>query len=333
MSKAFQPTQLQQLTAGQPTVIKADTWNAFAKHVEQSHTAELPMKPQESNTLIICKNTTGATIPAFTMVSLETPSLPSGISGLAQLYASTMTISAIPTEEDVVGITQEPIANNEAGYVLINGITPVQFQTSPYGHAYASPDGTGGETFHEDYGTVRILYSSSGSNNALVLIGSSPSAGGASGDTYSGYFKLSISEKSRQVENPDYNPEDPQSPQYITEYYSEAHHTGGRWTINGQVGAAILEGDVTGDLTNTLQDVILHYHINSGEPEDLTPTGISVELSPLLSNDALNAYWLIGQASLDEVIQQSHGVPSMILAACREEDQSVSESESESVPQ
>lgn len=126
MSKAFQPTQLQQLTAGQPTVIKADTWNAFAKHVEQSHTAELPMKPQESNTLIICKNTSGSTIYAFHLVAITYPELLTTNNILERTYNATLTLDGRePTEQCLLGITQEAIADGEAGYVLIYGVSPL----------------------------------------------------------------------------------------------------------------------------------------------------------------------------------------------------------------
>ena len=328
MSKKYQPTSLQHLTAGQPLKISASTWNAFVQHIESSNEDDAPFEESNDNsTVIICKNSTNADIPAFTMVSLETPVLPSGYNGLGKLYNATMTLSAIPTEEDVIGVTQELVEAGASGYVLISGITPLQLGSSPYDHPYASPDGTGGFTFHDDYGTARILHVIG--NNALVLIGASPSAGGAAGDYYQGYFKLSISEKSRQVENPDYDPTNPDSPQYITEYYSEAHHSGGRYTVNGQVGS-MLGGDVAGDLGATLQDVILHYHVNNGDAEDLTPTGAYVELASLQSNSLTDSYWLIGQASVDGVVQQSHGVPALLWFGCREEpDQSVSESESE----
>ena len=315
MSKTHQINTLQRLTVGQPTTIKASTWNAFVNHCESSNNEGLPpVKSNDNSTVIICKNSTGTDIPPFTMVSLETPVLPSGYNGLGKLYNATMTLSAIPTEEDVIGVTQELVEAGASGYVLISGITPLQLGSSPSDHPYASPDGTGGFTFHDDYGTARILHALG--DNALVLIGTSPSSGGGGGDYYQGYFKLSIVEKSRQVENPDYDPTNPDSPQYITEYYSEAHHSGGRYTVNGQVGS-LAEADVTGDLDNTLKDVIIHFHSNAGILDPI-PTGISVELATLASNTLTDSYWLIGQASVDGVIQQSHGVPSLLWLGCDE---------------
>lgn len=315
---------LQRLVAGQPTQIDAASYNAMAKYCESPDGVQnYELRGREDSVIVLCKNSTGAEIPAFTMVSLETPVLPSEYSGLTKLYNATMTLSAIPTEDDVVGVTQEEIKNGESGYVMISGITPVAFTSSPSDKKYATPDGTGGQFFTDDYGTCRILYALSGANYAICLIGTSSSAGGATGDYYQGYFKLSSVEKVRQIENPDYNPEDPDSPQYIAEIYYEAHHSGGRYTVNGQVGS-MLGGDVAGDLTDNLQDVILHFHSNAGI-EDQTPTGVSVELSPLLSNSLNDSYWLLGQASLSEVIQQSHGVPSLLWFGCREQEQSVSE--------
>ena len=73
MSKTQQINTLQRLTVGQPTTIKASTWNAFVQHVESSNNDDLPpVKSNDNSTVIICKNTTGSAIPAFTMVSLET---------------------------------------------------------------------------------------------------------------------------------------------------------------------------------------------------------------------------------------------------------------------
>lgn len=130
MSKSFQPTQLQQLIAGQPTVIKADTWNAFAKHVEQSHTAEPPVKPQESNTLTICKNTSGSTIYAFQLVAITYPEFLTTNNILERTYNATLTLDGRePTEQCLLGITQEAIADGEAGYVLIYGVSPLSIAT------------------------------------------------------------------------------------------------------------------------------------------------------------------------------------------------------------
>ena len=188
MSKTQQINTLQRLTVGQPTTIKASTWNDFANHCESSNNDDLPpVKANDNSTVIICKNSTNADIPAFTMVSLETPVLPDGYNGLGKLYNATMTLSAIPTEEDVIGVTQELVEAGASGYVLISGITPLQLGSSPSDHPYASPDGTGGFTFHDDYGTARILHVIG--TNALVLIGASPSAGGEAVDNTPDIFK------------------------------------------------------------------------------------------------------------------------------------------------
>lgn len=176
-------------------------------------------------------------------------------------------------------------------------------------------------------------------NRAPVLSSGRPFGGGksvnnnVSTEYYKGYFKLSIVSKTRQVANPDYDPENPDSPQYITEEYKEAHHSGGKYTINGQVGTKSA-ADVSGDLSSSMQDVILHYHYNSGtDVSDLTPTGVTVELNSLASNTLTDSYWLIGQASVNGVIQQSHGVPALLWFGCREEETPQEETPQEGTPQ
>ncbi len=176
-------------------------------------------------------------------------------------------------------------------------------------YAMEHPRGDGSTILNDGAGNLRAA--------AGRGFGGGASATGGASAGYRGYFRLTVVAKTRRVENPDYDPEDPESEEYVTEEYKEAHHSGGRWTVNGQLGT-LEAGDVPGDLTGSLQDVVLHYHVNSGEAGDTLQSGAYVELSPLLSNDEYNAYWLIGQASTSEIVQQSHGVPAMILASCHE---------------
>lgn len=180
-------------------------------------------------------------------------------------------------------------------------------------YAMEHPRGDGSTILNDGSGNLRAA--------AGRGFGGGASATGGASAGYRGYFRLTVVAKTRRVENPDYDPEDPESEEYVTEEYKEAHHSGGRWTVNGILGTALSEGDVAGDLSTAMQDVILHYHVNSGEETDTLASGIYVELSPLLSNDEYNAYWLIGQASTSEIVQQSHGVPAMILSACHESEE------------
>ena len=253
-------------------------------------------------------NSTNAAWAAGTVVAL-------GASAVADPLEDTLAASIPAAGADgQFAVLADAIAVQEDGLAAVTGLA-VAKMSAGFTETFAAPDGLGGLAGAAS-GPFRVIYASQSAGEALVAFAGGGGGGDVS-DYYRGYFKLSISTKTRQIPNPDYDPEDPESPEYIDETYYEAHHSGGRYAINGQVGT-ILAGDVTGDLSSSLQDVIIHHHINDGTPEDVTPTGISVELSPLQSNDALNAYWLIGQASTDGVIQQSHGVPYMILAACQE---------------
>lgn len=278
------------------------------------------------------RNMTGGTLPAFSVVALGAPRVLPATNAEAFMRCPVFA-ATIPDEGQTTGlaILQRKLAAGETGLAIVAGGSPVRATVTDADHQYAVPDGSGGLASAEG-GPISLTWKASVGSSAwcFAVIGAASSAPMGDNDYYKGYFKLSISEKTRQVENPDYDPEDEDSPEYIDETYYEAHHSGGRWTINGQLGT-FQPGDVPGDLSSTLQDIILHYHVNSGDPEDLTESGIYIERAPLQSNDEYNAYWLLGQVSIDEVIQQSHGVPAMILAACREEeDTSGSESETAS---
>ena len=253
-------------------------------------------------------NGTNAAWPAGTVVTLTA-------AGIADPEEDTLD-AVIPSAgaDGQFAIIADAIAAGDDGLAAVTGLA-VARMSAGWTEAFAAPDGLGGLAGAAS-GPFRVIYASQSAGEALVAF-----AGGSGGDVsdyYRGYFKLSITEKTRQVENPDYDPEDPDSPEYIDETYYEAHHSGGRYAINGQVGS-MLGGDVTGDLGATLQDVILHYHSNAGI-NDPTPTGVSVELAPLGSNSLTDSYWLIGQASVDGVIQQSHGVPSLLWLGCEDEE-------------
>ena len=253
-------------------------------------------------------NSTNATWAAGTVVAL-------GASAVADPMEDTLAASIPAAGDDgQFAIVADAIAAGGDGLAAVTGLA-VARMSAGFTEAFAVPDGLGGLAGATS-GPFRVIYASQSAGEALVAFAGGGGGGDVS-DYYRGYFKLSISAKTRQVENPDYDPEDEDSPEYIDETYYEAHHSGGRYTVNGQVGS-MLGGDITGDLGATLQDVILHYHVNGGI-EDQQPTGVTVELASLQSNSLTDSYWLIGQASVDEVIQQSHGVPSLLWLGCEEE--------------
>ena len=252
-------------------------------------------------------NSTNAAWPAGTVVAL-------GASAVADPLEDTLA-ATIPTAgaDGQFAVLSEAVAAGDDGLAAVTGLA-VARMSAGFTEAFAAPDGLGGLA-GAAAGPFRVIYANQTAGEALVAFAGGGGGGDVS-DYYRGYFKLSISAKTRQIPNPDYDPEDPDSPEYIDETYYEAHHSGGRYAINGQLGS-MLGGDVAGDLSSTLQDVIIHFHSNSGV-EDLTPTGTTVELAPLQSNSLTDSYWLIGQASVDGIIQQSHGVPSLLWLGCEE---------------
>lgn len=272
------------------------------------------------------RNMTGGTLPAFSVVALGAPRVLPATNAEAFMRCPVFA-ATIPDEGQTTGlaILQRKLAAGETGLAIVAGGSPVRATVTDADHQYAVPDGSGGLASAEG-GPISLTWKASVGSSAwcFAVIGAASSAPMGDNDYYKGYFKLSISEKTRQVENLDYDPEDEDSPEYIDETYYEAHHSGGRYTVNGQVGS-MLGGDVSGDLTENLQEVILHYHANDGTPEDTTPTGTTIELAPLGSNSLTDAYWLIGQVSIDEVIQQSHGVPALLWFGCRDEEEQPAE--------
>ena len=264
-------------------------------------------------------NSTNAAWAAGTVVAL-------GASAVADPLEDTLAASIPAAGADgQFAILADAIAAGDDGLAAVTGLA-VAKMSAGFTEAFAVPDGLGGLA-GAAAGPFRVIYASQSAGEALVAFAGGGGGGDVS-DYYRGYFKLSIVEKTRQVENPDYNPEDPDSPEYSDETYYEAHHSGGRYTVNGQIGS-MLGGDVTGDLGATLQDVILHYHVNGGI-EDQVPTGATIELATLQSNSLTDSYWLIGQASVDGVVQQSHGVPALLWFGCREEPEPQEDEQEES---
>lgn len=126
-------TKLQHLVAGQPLQISASSWNKMAKHCETPDGVnELPLKPSDSNTVILCKNVSGVDILPFWCVKVNSAELANIGSVLGNSYNATPTIlggarAMMPIEDDFLGITQERINNGECGYVLVHGITPLRY--------------------------------------------------------------------------------------------------------------------------------------------------------------------------------------------------------------
>lgn len=314
---------IEKVTKGAPFKLKASDWNGVADFVNRGQQPVGGKSFAVHGEKVTIRNATSAELSRFSFVK------PDGVvispsEGLDSFCESPVFTVAVPDEgEDCALLCLDaPISAGEYGDARASGVCVVQFSTADVSHGFAVPDGLGGLKT-ADAGSVRVLYCQGDGGDkwgAVLLGGSGVSAGGGSNAYYKGYFKLSLETRTREVENPDYDPLDPESEEYVTEEYQVVHHSGGYFTVNGILGAYITAGDVEVTPGVVNQDVILHYHVNSGEQEDTVVTGAYVEAAPLSSNDEGNAYWLLGHYSADGVIQQSHGVPAMILAACREEE-------------
>ena len=184
---------LQKLHAGEPLRLSASSWNEIAKHVESSNNEDFPpVKSNDNSMVIICKNTTGSAIPAFTMVSLETPVVDANLSGLSQTYNATPTLGINPTEDSAIGITQEAIANGESGYVCVSGVSVLNLGQTQFKFGdYIIPHPTTAGRFigNESRGVAKVIeqYPNSAAGNyvtrrALVKLEKSFS--------YNGMFKV-----------------------------------------------------------------------------------------------------------------------------------------------
>lgn len=139
-SKVIQ--SLQKLHTGEPLRLSASSWNAIAKHVEESNKENLPpVKSNDNNTVILCKNVSGVDILPFWCVKVNSAELANAGSVLGNSYNATPTIVGgarpMPSEDDFLGITQERINNGECGYVLVHGITPLRHNEMLISPTYA----------------------------------------------------------------------------------------------------------------------------------------------------------------------------------------------------
>jgi hypothetical protein len=127
MSKTHQINRLQRLTVGQPTTLKASTWNDIVNHVESATNEDnQPIKSNDSQSIILCKNTSGAVIYSFRLVAITYPEFFNTDNHWERAYNATPTMDGRePTEQCLLGITQEKIENGEAGYVMLYGVTPL----------------------------------------------------------------------------------------------------------------------------------------------------------------------------------------------------------------
>lgn len=189
MSKTQQINTLQRLTVGQPTTIKASTWNAFVQHCESSSNDDLPpVKSNDNSTVIICKNTSGSTISPFTVVAISdfTPN-PAWQTGenfwqrMGVAYQSTPTITNTWNEKAIVGIAQQEIADGEAGYVLISGFSPLYMPTAKlYGSydasytSYIIPCSNGFLLKTRVFGPIRIIKSIGGTSSNCLYVHLNP---------------------------------------------------------------------------------------------------------------------------------------------------------------
>lgn len=120
-------------------------------------------------------------------------------------------------------------------------------------------------------------------------------------DGYNGYFKLSFAYESTT---------DSQTGE--TTQTLRVYCTGGYLCVGGQVGSMSARY-ATGDLTSSLRDVILHYHLDAENETDSIELYLGTFGTSGCDSTTTDAYWLVGRASNTQIIQQSYGVPQMIL--------------------
>lgn len=120
-------------------------------------------------------------------------------------------------------------------------------------------------------------------------------------DGYQGYFKLSFA----------YETTTDQQTGEVTQT-QRVYCSGGSLCVGGQIGT-MTSRYVGGNLTSSLKDVILHYHMDLQSDTDSIELVLGTFNAASCNNTATDAYWLVGHASTTHIIQQSHGVPQLFL--------------------
>ena len=120
-------------------------------------------------------------------------------------------------------------------------------------------------------------------------------------DGYNGYFKLSFT----------YETTMDQQTGEVTQT-QRVYCSGGSLCVGGQIGT-MTSRYVEGNLTSSLKDVILHYHMDLQSDTDSIELVLGTFNAANCNSTATDAYWLVGHASTTHIIQQSHGVPQLFL--------------------
>ena len=121
-------------------------------------------------------------------------------------------------------------------------------------------------------------------------------------DGYQGYFKLSYVYE---------NETDSQTGE--TTQVQKVYCSGGTFCLGGQIGSVSAQ-NISGTLKSSMQDVVLHYHLDvENQNDSIELIFVSSFVASSYNSTETDAYWLIGQASTTQIIQQSYGVPQLML--------------------
>jgi hypothetical protein len=156
-----------QATPGSRLDIPAQTWNALLgmarAQQRPGHASSAAVGRGDTNSIeILVRNDSGGNIPIFGVVQIGEPLVvPVGSMDIFQtrrIYGGDL-----PSGTDVIyGVTQEPIAEDGIGRVVVAGITPVTLTITDADDTHADATAASAELTTGTSGTARILWKESG---------------------------------------------------------------------------------------------------------------------------------------------------------------------------
>lgn len=175
---------------GERLRIQADTWNAVldtVKKVDQLDTiaqdAE-PVKPYRNIRQlgrVKVQNKTGGVVPVRGVLAIGDPVITPTASEDEFYRIMNFEGAAPAAASDRVVILEQPLANDEWGWGIISGVTPVEIDILDAGHTLAQPKAAGVDYLESNAsGTIPILYKEAGTGvkRCYVLLGDRVGASG-----------------------------------------------------------------------------------------------------------------------------------------------------------
>jgi len=174
----------QRKRAGQRLSLSASDWNAMLEATDmllggKMNRRDNTLSVARGNQDVLGKNTTGQTLPAFSIVGLSNTVAPTPSANLLewkqQNHQFNLVVPAVPDHLGKWGVLQEPLVNNAVGRVRIAGIAIAHVTGEPPDDGFSyfvecSDNDT--STLEIQYrGTAQVLWKDNGSDWSIIRIG------------------------------------------------------------------------------------------------------------------------------------------------------------------